>query len=75
MVAYAELIDAGIQAESLPDDVIAEIVVVANEMWDEMAKDDPMFAKVLKSQRDFLRDFRAMQTLKQPNPALLNWPQ
>lgn len=74
-LAYVELIDMGIQVESLPDDVIAEIVVVANEFWDEMAKDDPFFAKVLKSQRDFLRGFRAMQDLKQPNPALLDWPQ
>ena len=75
MIAFTEIVDMGIQVETLPDDVIAEIVVISNEMWDEMAKDDPMFAKVLKSQRDFLRDFRALQDLKQPDPALLGWPQ
>ncbi|MBN1151712.1 MAG: TRAP transporter substrate-binding protein DctP [Dehalococcoidia bacterium] len=74
-IAYQQLLDMGIQVERLPDEVIEEIVVVANEFWDEMAKDDPFFAKVLKSQRDFLRDFRAMQNLKQPDPALLDWPQ
>jgi len=74
-IAYQEIVDMGIDVERLPDDVIAEIVVVANEFWDNMAKDDPFFAEVLKSQRDFLRGFRAMQDLKQPNPALLNWPQ
>jgi TRAP-type mannitol/chloroaromatic compound transport system substrate-binding protein len=74
-IAYQELLDMGIQVEHLPDDVIEEIVVVANEFWDEMAEDDPFFAEVLKSQRDFLRGFRAMQNLKQPDPALLDWPQ
>jgi TRAP-type mannitol/chloroaromatic compound transport system substrate-binding protein len=74
-IAYQEIVDMGIEVERLPDDVIEEIVVVANEFWDDMAKDDPFFAEVLKSQRDFLRGFRAMQDLKQPNPALLNWPQ
>jgi len=75
MIAYQELLDMGIEVHSLPDDVIDEIVVVANEFWDEMAADDPFFAEVLQSQRDFLRDFRAMQNLKQPDPRLLDWPQ
>lgn len=75
MIAYQELLDMGIDVESLPTDVIEEIVVVANEFWDDMAAEDPFFAEVLESQRDFLRAFRAMQNLKQPDPALLDWPQ
>ena len=75
ILAFQELRDKGIQVYSLPDDVIKEIVAVSNEMWDKMAKDDPFFAKVLQSQRSFLQDFRAMQTLKDPDTSLLGWPQ
>jgi len=72
--AFQELLDYGVDVEYLPDDVVEEIVRISNEMWDEMAADDPFFAKVLKSQRDFLRGYRQLQALKQPDPTMLNWP-
>jgi TRAP-type mannitol/chloroaromatic compound transport system substrate-binding protein len=75
MIAYQEIVDMGIDVESLPNDVIEEIVIVANEFWDKLAAEDPFFAEVLESQRSFLHDFRAMQNLKQPDPKLLDWPQ
>jgi len=75
MLAFKELEEKGIDIHQLPDNVIEEIVRVSNEMWDEMAADDPFFAEVLESQRDFLRNFRAMQDLKEPKGADLTWPQ
>jgi TRAP-type mannitol/chloroaromatic compound transport system substrate-binding protein len=72
--AFKDLMDYGTEVGVLPDEVVAEIVVIANGIWDEMAAEDPFFAEVLKSQRDFLRDYRALNSLKQPDPALLTWP-
>lgn len=73
--AFKDLMDYGTEVGVLPDEVVEEIVVIANGIWDDMAAEDPFFAEVLKSQRDFLKDYRALHSLKQPDPALLNWPQ
>lgn len=65
----------GIEVAYLPEEVQLEIVRISNEIWDRMAEEDPFFAKVLKSQRDFLKSYREMMELKQPDPALMEWPQ
>jgi len=75
IAAFKALQDYGTEVGVLPDEVVKEIVIVANEIWDEMAAEDPFFAKVLKSQRDFLKDYRAMYSMKQVDSALLGWPQ
>lgn len=43
----------GMTVSKLSPEVIAEIVKMANEELDKDAAADPMFAKILKSQRDF----------------------
>jgi len=74
ILAMDALQDKGVVVETLPDEVIEQIIVVANQKWDEIAKEDPFFAKCLESQREFLRKFRAMHKVKEPDPYMLDWP-
>jgi len=74
VLAMVKIQEEGVTVEVLPDEVIEEIIVIANGMWDEMAEEDELFAECLKSQRDFLRDFRALHEVKEPNPYDMNWP-
>jgi TRAP-type mannitol/chloroaromatic compound transport system substrate-binding protein len=55
----------------LPDSVQTEVVKKANELYDQKAKEDPFFAKVLNHQREFLKKFRAYKAFTQPNPELM----
>ena len=75
LAGFEDIKDYGIEVEYLPEEVQLEIVRISNEIWDEMAKEDAFFAEVLQSQRDFLKSYREMMELKQPNPALMEWPQ
>ncbi|MBN1226753.1 MAG: hypothetical protein JXA79_07155, partial [Deltaproteobacteria bacterium] len=43
----------GLEVSKLSPEMIAEITKIGNEELDKNAKEDPMFAKVLKSQIDF----------------------
>jgi len=75
LAGFENMVDYGVEFALLPEEVQLEIVRVSNEIWDEMAKKDPFFAKVLKSQREFLSKYRALMGYKQPDPALMEWPQ
>ncbi len=75
LAGFENIKDYGIEVAYLPEEVQLEIVRISNEIWDKMAKEDPFFAKVLQSQRDFLEKYRSLMALKQPNPALMEWPQ
>ncbi len=61
----------GTQFVSLPEDVQREVVKVANEYYDMKAAEDPFFAKVLESQRDFAKRYRAYKAFTQPDPDLM----
>jgi TRAP-type mannitol/chloroaromatic compound transport system substrate-binding protein len=75
LAGFENMVDYGVQFVRLPEEVQLEIVRISNEIWDEMAKDDPFFAEVLQSQRDFLKKYRSLMGYKQPDPALMEWPQ
>jgi TRAP-type mannitol/chloroaromatic compound transport system substrate-binding protein len=66
-----QLTDYGTQFVSLPESVQIGIVKIANEKYDQIAAGDPFFAKVLKSQREFLTAYRAMKSFAQPDPNLM----
>jgi len=63
----------GVKSYKLPDEVQKEVVKAANELYDEKAKEDPFFGKVLKSQREFLKKYRAYKDFTQPDPDLMEW--
>ena len=71
VVAMGKMKAYGVKAFELPDEVQKEVVKVANELYDEKAKQDPFFAKVLNNQRSFLKQYRAYKSFTQPNPNLL----
>jgi len=75
IAGFENIKDYGIEVAYLPEEVQLEMVRISNEIWDEMAKDDAFFAEVLESQRDFLKKYRSLMGLKQPDPALMEWPQ
>ena len=66
-----QLTDYGTQFVSLPESVQIGIVKIANAKYDQIAAGDPFFARVLKSQREFLTAYRAMKSFAQPNPNLM----
>jgi len=72
-LAMDKLRDYGTQFVYLPEDLQKEIVKVANAKYDEIAKEDPFFAKVLKSQRDFVKSYRAFKAFAQPKPDLMTY--
>jgi len=53
----AGLADSGVTAVRLPDDVLRELQVISREVLDENAANDPMFARILESQRRFLEEY------------------
>ena len=57
----------------LPEKLQKEIVKVANDRYNEIAAEDPFFAEVLKSQRDFVSSYRAYKAFCQPNPDLMTY--
>jgi len=69
--AMQALKDYGTEFVYLPDDLQKQIVEVANKKYDEIAAEDEFFAKVLKSQRDFVAKYRAFKDFDQPNPDLM----
>jgi TRAP-type mannitol/chloroaromatic compound transport system substrate-binding protein len=71
VVAMDKLKEYGTKMHRLPDSVQKDIVKKANELYDQKAKEDPFFAKVLAHQRDFLKKFRAYKSFTQPNPELM----
>jgi len=66
-----QLRDYGTDFVSLPESVQISIVKIANAKYDEIAATDEFFAKVLKSQRDFLTAYRDMKSFAQPNPNIM----
>lgn len=74
LLAVDELIAYGTKFVILPEDLQREIVKVANEYYDRKALEDPFFAKVLESQRDFVRRYRAYKAFWQPDPDIMTWP-
>ena len=72
VVAVAKLKEYGVKFYKLPDEVQSEVVKAANKLYDEKAKEDPFFAKVLKSQREFLKKYRAYKNFTQPDPDIMD---
>jgi TRAP-type mannitol/chloroaromatic compound transport system substrate-binding protein len=68
-VAMDKLEAYGTEFVYLPEDLQREIVKVANEYYEKV--DDPFFQKVLKSQRDFVKSYRAFKAFAQPDPDLM----
>jgi TRAP-type mannitol/chloroaromatic compound transport system substrate-binding protein len=60
LASYAE---RGISARVLPIPVLRELESVANEVLDEAAARDPLFAEVLAAQRKFRADYTRWKTL------------
>ncbi|WP_346898969.1 TRAP transporter substrate-binding protein [uncultured Roseibium sp.] len=52
--ALAEIRKAGTQVRRFPDEVLAKLKVTADEVMDEQAENDPLFAEALKSLRDYM---------------------
>ena len=71
VLAMEKLKAYGTKFYHLPDEVQKQVVKKANELYDRKAKDDPFFAKVLQSQREFLKKYRAYKDFTQPNPDLM----
>jgi len=71
VLAMDKLKEYGTKMHRIPDSLQKEIVKKANELYDQKAKDDPFFAKVLAHQREFLKKFRAYKAFTQPNPELM----
>lgn len=69
--AIDELKAYGTEFVSLPEDVQREVVRIANDYYDMKAAEDPFFAEVLKSQRDFAKRYRAYKAFTQPSPDLM----
>lgn len=72
VVAMEKIKAYGVKLHSLPADVQRDVVKVANKLYDEKAKQDPFFAKVLAHQREFLKKYRAYKSFTQPDPALMS---
>ena len=53
----AALPESGVTAIRLPDDVLRELEQISEKVLDENAANDPMFAKILVSQRRFLEEY------------------
>jgi len=73
VLAMKKLTDYGTKFVYLPEDVQKSIVVIANKKYDELAKGDEFFAKVLASQRDFAAAYRDFKAFAQPNPTLMTY--
>ncbi len=71
LVAMDKLKEYGVKFYKLPEDVQKEVVKAANKLYDEKAKEDPFFAKVLNSQREFLKKYRAYKNFTQPDPNIM----
>jgi TRAP-type mannitol/chloroaromatic compound transport system substrate-binding protein len=52
--ALAAYQQEGVKPQVLPEPVLRELQRVSNEVLDEMADKDPMFKRVLSSQREFM---------------------
>ena len=73
VVAMDKLKAYGTEFVYLPEKLQKEIVKVANDRYNEIAAEDPFFAEVLKSQRDFVSSYRAYKAFCQPNPDLMTY--
>ena len=71
LLAMDKLKAYGTKMHKLPEALQKEVVKKANELYDRKAKEDPFFAKVLASQRDFLKKYRSYKDFTQPNPDLM----
>ena len=49
----------------MPDDVIAEFKVIANEILEENAANDPMVNKVYQSYKNFLEEVSAYHAISE----------
>ena len=63
------LADAGVSARVLPDDLLAQLKVAANEILDEEAEADADFAAILASQREFQEVYGEWRRLAYPAQA------
>jgi TRAP-type mannitol/chloroaromatic compound transport system substrate-binding protein len=71
VLAMDKLKAYGTKFYKLPVALQKQVVKKANELYDRKAKEDPFFAKVLKSQREFLKKYRAYKDFTQPDPDLM----
>lgn len=64
--ALRELIDVhGVQLRKFPDDVLASLKTISLDLYDEMSAQDPVFAKVYKSYREYLEGVRSYHRLSE----------
>jgi TRAP-type mannitol/chloroaromatic compound transport system substrate-binding protein len=54
--------EQGVQAQTLPDEILQELRTVAIEVLDEEAEKDEQFARILQSQREFSAIYRHWKT-------------
>ena len=73
MLAMTKLKDYGTKFVYLPEDVQKAIVAIANNKYNEIAKTDEFFNKVLMSQREFAAPYRDFKDFAQPNPNLMRY--
>jgi TRAP-type mannitol/chloroaromatic compound transport system substrate-binding protein len=59
----AEYAASGVIAQQLPAPLLAKLRVAANEVMDEEAANDPDFAAVLTSQREYQRVYKKWRDL------------
>ena len=73
VLAADELKAYGTKFVVLPEDVQREVVRIANELYDREALEDPFFAEVLESQREFVKRYRAYKAFWQPDPDIMTY--
>lgn len=56
-LASVRIIDGGIETTTLPDADMEKIREMRNKIINKLASENPDYAKVLKSQQDYLKDF------------------
>lgn len=63
--AYVELQNKGVQIRALPDDVLAELHRLSDQVLEELAASDPLARKVYDSQRAFQEQVKAYHEISE----------
>src|SRR5690606_25463158 len=64
--ALNELVEKhGVDIRPLPDDVLATLKKLSFEVYDETAKDDPVFAKVYAAYKSYMEDIQDYHKLSE----------
>jgi TRAP-type mannitol/chloroaromatic compound transport system substrate-binding protein len=58
--------DEGVEIRVLSGEVQQAIIEESDKFLDKTAAEDPFFAKVLQSQRDFLKGYSSLKEVVQP---------